>query len=102
MPIEVVQLIVGWPAIVLFVAMATLGAWRSSQRIVLAGLILSLGPSFYLLGGGYWIPLAGLYIPLSLSFSIMLIRNKNYLLPKVLLAPIYCFYAWLGYVVVTQ
>jgi len=101
MPI-IVQLFFGWPAIVIFVILATLGAWLPNSKITSSSIVFALGPSLYLIGGNNWVQLVGIYIPISLVVSIMLIRYGNYLLPKLLLVPIYCFHFWLAYVVQTQ
>ena len=98
----IAQLFFGWPAIVLFLVLATLAAWLPDEKIMLAALFLSLGPSLYIFGGTGWIQLLGIYIPLSLGVSILLIKYKKYLLPKVLLIPMYIFYILLGYAVYMQ
>jgi len=98
----VLQLFFGWPAILLFIGLATVAAWISNQQMMIAAFVFSLGPSFYVVGWNSWIQLVGLYIPLSLVASIALIKYRKNLIPKLLLVPIYVFYSWLGYVVATQ
>jgi hypothetical protein len=98
----VLQLFFGWPAIGLFIGLATVAAWLSNQHMMIAAFVFSLGPSFYIVAGNGWIQLAGLYIPLSLGTSIALIKYRKNLIPKLLLVPMYVFYSWFGYVVATQ
>jgi hypothetical protein len=101
MPI-VVQLFFGWPAIGIFLTLATLGAWLPNNKAAAGSIVFALGPSLYLFGGNNWVQLVGIYIPISLVLSIVLIRYGNNLLPKLLLVPMYCFYVWLAYAVLTQ
>ena len=101
MPI-VVELFFGWPAIFIFMALATFGAWGVRVPPIVIAFFFALGPSFYLLGASNWIPVVALYILLSLLISIVLVRHRKPIIPRALLVPIYCFYIWLGYVVATQ
>lgn len=98
----IVQLLFGWPAIVGFLAVATVAAWRPSKDLMVAALFWSVPNFFYLFGGNGWIRLVALYLPLSLGLSIFLLEKKLTVLPKLLLCPLYGFYAWLAYAVVSQ
>lgn len=98
----VAQLIFGWPSIIIFIVVATIGVSLNSKKLVSIALVLSLGPSLYLIGASNWVQLVGLYIPLSLVISIVLIGHNRFLIPKVLMGPIYCFYIWFGYVIANQ
>lgn len=101
MPI-IAQLFFGWPAIFIFMALATIGALRVRVGPIAIAFVFALGPSLYLFGANSWVRVIGLYIPLSLVISIALIRYRKPVVPRILLVPIYCFYIWLGYVVATQ
>lgn len=98
----IVQFIFGWPAILLFMSIATLAAWRNSYVLMALALAVSLPSTLYLFGGNGWIQLVAFYIPISLGVSVVLIRKRIRLAPKLLLLPIYGFYAYLGYAVVAQ
>ena len=98
----ILQFLFGWPAIIGFQLLATLGTWKPNWKLVLIALAWSLPSSLYLFGGNGWIQLAALYIPLSLGLSIYLLHKKQTVVPKLLLVPIYAVYSWLGYVVLTQ
>lgn len=98
----VVQFIFGWPGILLFLGLASIAAWRANHKVMIAALFFSVGPSLYIIGGNGLVQLFGLYIPLSLGVSIPLIKHRQCLVPKILLIPMYSFYVWLGYAVVTQ
>lgn len=96
------QFLLGWPAIICFLLLATVGAWKPSKSLMTAALVWSLPSSLYLFGGNGWIQLAALYIPLSLGFSIFLIHRKQIVAPKLLLVPVYGIYTWLGSIVLNQ
>lgn len=96
------QFLLGWPAIVSFVLLASAGAWKPSKKLMAFALVWSLPSSLYLFGGNGWIQLAALYIPVSLGMSVFLIDRKQTILPKILLVPIYVIYTWLGMSVLTQ
>ena len=91
-----------WTAIILFITMATVAAWKGGHILMTTALVLSLPSSLYLFGGNGWIQFVALYIPMSLGVSIILVKKKDRLTPKLLLLPTYAFYAYLGYAVVTQ
>src|SRR5690606_16988271 len=101
MPI-VAELLFGWPAILIFMALATYGTWGVRVAPIVIAFFFALGPSYYLFGANNWIPVVALYIPLSLLVSIFLVRHRKPNIPRALLVPIYCFYIWLGYFVATQ
>lgn len=98
----ILQFIFGWPGIILFVAIATGASWKKSYKLMSTALVLSLPSSLYLFGGNGWIQLVALYIPISIGASVILIKNNISTIPKLLLLPIYVFYAYLGYAVVSQ
>src|SRR5690554_4516102 len=100
MPI-VAELFFGWPAILIFMALATYGALGVRVAPIVIAIFFALGPSYYFLGANSWIPVVALYTPLSLLLSIVLIRRRKPNIPRALLVPIYCFYIWLGYFVAT-
>lgn len=97
-----VQILIGWPTILAFVTLATIAAWRPNHILMVVALIFSLPSSLYLFGGNGWAPVLALYIPLSLIFSAVLLKNGQYLLPRIMLLPIYGVFAYLGYAVLTQ
>ena len=92
----------GWPAIAIFLILVTAGAWLSNQKVMLVGLVFSIGPSLYLIGYPSWVRLVGVLIPVCLYMAYILIRAKKVLLARILIVPIYCFYAWLANLVLTQ
>ena len=101
MPI-VASLLFGWPAILAFTALATIGAWHVRVKELTIALFFALGPSLYLIGANNWVQFMGLYIPLSIGISIALVRKKKPVIARVLLVPIYCFYVWFGFMVAVQ
>ena len=101
MPI-VAQLLFGWPAILIFTALATIGAWQVRVKELGFASFFALGPSLYLIGANNWIQFMGLYIPVSIGISIALVRNKKPMVARALLVPIYCFYIWFSYMVAAQ
>lgn len=98
----IVQFIFGWPGIILFLVIATVAAWKKSYKLMTLALVLSLPSSLYLFGGNGWIQLLAFYVPISTGASIILIKNHINIVPKVLLLPIYVFYSYLGFAVITQ
>ncbi len=98
----IIQIIFGWPVIVLFMLLATYAAWARKRTPMIIACLLSVLPSLYLIGGDGWIQLLAVYIPVSLSFSIFLMSKKMYLAPRILLIPAYGFYGWLATAVITQ
>ena len=95
-------LFLGWPAIAIFLILATAGAWLSNQKAMLGGLVFSIGPSLYLIGYPSWVRLVGVLIPVCLFMAYILVREKKLLLARAIIVPIYCFYAWLANLVLTQ
>ena len=98
----ILVVLLGWPAIIMFLALATIGAWLPNQKMMIMALCFSLGPSLYIFWGNGWIQLLGVYIPLCLGISTLLIKHQKFLIPKLLLVPMYIFYTWFGYAVATQ
>lgn len=98
----IVQVLFGWPGILTFIVLATIAAWAPNKMLMVVALAWSLPSVFYLLLGNGWTRILALYIPISLGISIYFIMNKKQFYPKLLLFPIYVFYACLGYTVVTQ
>ena len=98
----VASLFFGWPAILIFIALATIGAWRVRVKELTIALFFALGPSLYLIGAANWVQFMGLYILFSIGISIALVRKNKPVIARVLLTPIYCFYIWFGYMVASQ
>jgi hypothetical protein len=96
----VAQLFMGWPAIFIFMALATFGTWCVRVWPIALALVFALGPSLYIVGMNNLV--IGLYIPLSLVISLVLVWYRKPVVPRVLLVPVYCFYIALGYFVATQ
>lgn len=90
------QFLLGWPAIICFVLIATAAAWRPSKNLMIVALVWSVPGSLYLLGGNGWIQIDALYIPLSLGLSVFLIHRNQIMAPKLLLVPMYAIYVLLG------
>lgn len=90
------QLLFGWPAIIGFTVLATIGAWKPSKTLMATALAWCLPSAFYFFGGNGWIQIFALYMPISLGASIYFIDRKIRILPKLLLVPIYGVYVWLG------
>lgn len=98
----IIQTFLGWPAIVGFTVLATIGAWKPSKTLMATALAWCLPSAFYLFGGNGWIQVFALYMPISLGASIYFIDRKIRIVPKLLLVPIYGGYIWLGYAVLSQ
>ena len=98
----ILQLLFGWPGILLFLILATMAVWNTNQKMMMIALIFSIGPALYLLTGNGWVQLVGVYIPLSLGGSALLIKSQRLLIAKLLLLPLYGFYTWFAYMIVTQ
>lgn len=98
----IIQFIFGWPGIIIYNVLATIGAWKPDHRLTRAALIVALPSMLYLLGGNGWVQLMSLYILTSLLVSGHLIKRKQLLAPKLLLLPVYGFYLWLAIEVLTQ
>ena len=92
----------GWPAIAIFLILATAGAWLSNRKAMLGGLAFSIGPSLYLVGYPSWVRLVGVLVPIFLCVAYILVREKKLLFARIVLVPIYCFYVWLANLVLTQ
>lgn len=101
MPV-VASLLFGWPAILIFTTLATIGAWHVRVKESVLALFFSLGPSLYLIGANNWIRFMGLYILLSIGISTALIRKRKPVIARFLLVPIYCFYIWFGIMLAAQ
>jgi len=96
------QIFFGLPGILIFIGTATLAAWLPNYGLMAFALAWSLPSAFYFFTGNGWIQFAALYVPLSLSLSIYLLKHKKLVLAKLLLLPIYALYLFIGYSVITQ
>ena len=97
-----IQLLFGWPAIICFMALATIGAFKSNKKLMVVALIWSLPNTYFISGYNGWIQFAVLYLPISFGVSVYLVESKWNIVPKLLLIPAYAFYAALGLAVVNQ
>jgi hypothetical protein len=98
----IILLLMGWPAIIGFVLLASYGAWQNKAIPLAIASIWSLPNSIYLLTGNNWVQFAGIFIPVSLVISAVAVQLEKAWPARVLLLPIYGFYLWLGRVVLTQ
>jgi hypothetical protein len=98
----IIQLLMGWPAIIGFTLLASYGAWKGKAVPLAIASIWSLPNSIYLLMANNWVQLAGIYIPLSLVISAVVVQSGKAWPARIVLLPVYGFYLWLGRVVLTQ
>jgi hypothetical protein len=98
----IIQILMGWLAIIGFTLLASYGAWSRKAVPLAIASIWSLPNSIYLLMSNGWGQLAGIYIPLSLVISAVVVQLENPWPARILLLPVYGFYLWLGRVVLTQ
>ena len=94
---QFVRYAMGWPGVILFLAVAFLAIWRKDSRIMLASLALALPSAYYLASGSGWIFWAGLYLIASLAAAAYLLYIRQVDIAKLLLLPIVVLYAWLRY-----
>lgn len=87
----------GWPGVILFLAVAFFAVWRRDYRLMLVAVVLSLPSAYYLISGEGWIQAAGVYIVASLAGATYLLRRGKVDFAKLLLLPIVVLYAYLRY-----
>lgn len=98
----IIQLLMGWLAIIGFNLLTSYGAWNGKAVPLAIASIWSLPNSIYLLMNNGWVQLAGTYIPLSLVISAVVVQLGKPWPARILLLPVYGFYLWLGRAVLTQ
>jgi hypothetical protein len=96
-----VQIIFGWPAIILSLALCIAGViWMKVWPVVIGAIVLI--PASWFLSG--YPPLHGLapLLPLILLGAAYVVYRKKKLLAGLLILPAIVFYAWLAVIVITQ
>jgi|GEM_PF-1077658 len=91
------QIIFGWPAIGLFLALAAIAVWRRKTALMVAAFIVALPGAWYLWGTSGWTKWMAFYLLISLGASAYFLYKRNDLIPKLLLLSLVVFYAWLRY-----
>ncbi|MCF6209994.1 MAG: hypothetical protein L3J88_04280 [Gammaproteobacteria bacterium] len=98
----VVVLFFGWPAIAIFLIIAAVGVLLRNSVFLIVALILSLPNCYYLLGANNWFQLMSIAIPAMLGFSAIAVKQKWFVISVAVLLPIYLFYGYFFYLVMSQ
>ena len=93
-----IQIVLGWPAMILALGFALAGIVFKQASLALIGAVLFLAPAWYL--SHYSILLASL--PFFLLLSAQAISRKKILLAALSIVPILLVMGALGYAVLTQ
>lgn len=93
-----IQMLFGWPAIILALGFALAGIFFKQWILSLAGAILFVLPGWYV---GHYFGLS-MILPLLIFGSAYAIYKNKILLAFLFIAPILVVIVWLGFFVLTQ
>ncbi|MCX6033842.1 MAG: hypothetical protein NTV38_02525 [Chloroflexi bacterium] len=96
-----VQIIFGWPAILVSLALCIAGLLSKKVPLVVIGALLFVPPAWFLSGYPrvYWL---GPLLPIFLLGAAYALHRKNMLLAWLLTLPAIVVSAWLAVIVLTQ